>query len=247
MKLAIVISNISVTLLLFFGIQDAIGKERTQRLEELWLSHANRLFETWRTSLSTSIAWWSWMFGLMLLEVITLILLALICWPYTFINPGFWKVVYLFVSLLGIGTIGMTHNDIIVKILSQFPESRSVPIEVKSAQIVLGVTESRQQKMDDEIQEYGALNWWASWRNDVYAYKMIIVIALTITIIPILCITAILIRSFAYLMLIIIWTVFFGPSKFLHAIACRTGAEGYFNIGKYILLIMGSIAGWFSS
>ena len=63
-------------------------------------------------------------------------------------------------------------------------------------------------------------------------------------IIPTVTIVAILLRLVIFLCIFPVWLVGFAPSQFLNKIAERTGAEGYFNVAKYVLLAIGIVIAW---
>ena len=58
---------------------------------------------------------------------------------------------------------------------------------------------------------------------------------------PIILIFSVLMRGAIFLIIMIGWILFFFPPISLNSLAKKTGAESYFNVGKYLLVILMAI------
>lgn len=221
-------------LTVIFSVGDLIGKDNLDYLEKHWLGLSRQVFKTWKESLTTSATWWKTLLKISASMLVGSILVTLLL-RYWVTSFGSGKVLIAeFIFVFGVIVLHFWISNFTQE-LTDIDDNPSLPSEINLIR--------------DMLKPYKVLSeTFDKLSNTSAARGLPILLAIAIipygVIISTVTIVAILLRLVIFLCIFPVWLIGFAPSQLLNKIAEKTGAEGYFNVAKYVLLAIGIVIAW---
>lgn len=226
-KLLFLISSI---LLLVFSISDFVGEKKLRVIEKKWLKSSIEYFIIWYWGAKSSYSIWK-----MLISTLYLATIIPFCILIT-LKGGLWGVFYFVGFFLSIFIFHKIKNVIVNEELKIFVCNNKHYFEMNYLDSVTDYINRVDAKIEKllKIEEQAPGSMGRGGSAGIIFFSVFIVGIFTTFIL----ISSFLLRGIRLLVVTLIWFILYSFPLFLKTLAVRLDITHYFNLGKYILLII---------
>jgi hypothetical protein len=219
-------------LVVLFAFGDLIGKRNLGNLERRWLSVANRLIVTWRSTLSDSRSWLIGLGAIALALLAATILSVAPFFAFYFIQSP-WAIVVASTYLISV-PVGFVISYGVVAWAVKADSQSGPPVEFAFFQYTRDWVDTVWNDLSSIRIGKGKATFGLFF---VFSFLLGPIMFSVATV-------GLITRVLLYAATLIGWVAAFGPPVALNWVAQRTGAESYFNVGKYFLLVAATVYTW---
>jgi len=244
-------------LTLYFSIGDIFGEKRISQIESKWLVLSDRVFKNWKLVFDNYKYWFLLLLFLVVGLLFFLIIAFVIVWLFLYITQfalafrGFLGILAAVLWLILV-SIAIRFLPVLLSSANTLWIVNTIPfskIDIKTSPLELKYIRGFLHSMLNYFGEFDKRRELKNKHNSLFVdeedfwtfivdYFYALLSAFSVPIIVTLGLAMRLIFSIFYFAF---WLIFLGPPKFLYFISKKTGAKSYFNVGKYLLLVISTI------